>query len=143
MLARGEDGALAVMVDGQEELVFRDIENIEFDWGFTTEQHNFVGRDRPVTTEANGPCQITVRLKPGSPGFDRLVELRRARATSLATRSNIQFDMTSTVNFGGAGRARWAFPDLKIGSASGTVPGRTQHVTNSMTFICDDPRKLP
>lgn len=143
MLARGEDGTLAVMVDGQEELVFRNIENIDIDHGFSTEQHNFVGRDRPLTTEANGPAQITVRIKPDSPGFDRLMELRRARATALATRSNVQFDITCSINFGAAGRSRWAFPDCKIGAGSGNVPGRTQHVTNSVTFICDDPRKLP
>jgi len=142
MLARGEDGTLAVMVDGQEELVFRGLENIEFDWGLTTETHNFVGRDRAHTTEANGSVSISVRIKPDSPGFGRLVELRRARAGSLETRREIRFDLTSSVNFGGAGRERWAFPDCKIGNASGTVPGRTQHVTNAMTFICDDPRRI-
>lgn len=142
MLARGEDGNLAVMVDGQEELVFRGLENIEIDEGFGTETHNFVNANRPQTTETNGPVTLTVRIKPNSPGFARLVELRRARATSLETRQDIRFDLTCSVNFGGAGRERWAYPDCKIGAASKTIPGRSQHVTGTMTFICDDPRKI-
>jgi hypothetical protein len=137
MLSKGEDGKLYVLVDGREELVFRNIENIDIDWGLGTEEHMFVGAENTVVTEVNNPVRITVRLKPDGPGFGRLIELRRGRGGSLATRSEVRFDITCSVNHGDAGRDRWAFPDLKIGDGSSNIPGKGQYVNGALTFVCD------
>lgn len=143
MLSKGEDGKLYVLVDGREELVFRNIENIDIDWGFGTENHNFVGEDRTRVTEVNNPITVTVRIKPDSPGLDRLIELRLARAGQLANRQEVRFDLTCSVNFGNAGRSRWAFPDLKVGNTTSNIPGKGQFVTGSMQFICDsEPKRV-
>lgn len=142
MLSRGEDGKLMVMVDGREELVFRNIEDIGIDWGLTTSEDNFVGRNSAVTSEMNGPAKLTIKIKPDSPGFGRLIELRRARGGSLATRSSVRFDITCAVDFGDGGRERWAFPDVKLEGGSTNVPGRNQHVNATITAICDEPKKL-
>lgn len=137
MLSRGEDGKLTVMVDAREELVFRNVEDIAIDWSFSTEEHNFVGRENTVVTETNGPIKITVKLKPDSPGFGRLIELRRGRAGALASRRAVRFDLTTAVDFGDAGRERWAFPDLKLSDANTNIPGKGQFVNNTLAFICD------
>ncbi len=142
MLSRGEDGKLVVMVDGREELVFRNIEDIAIDWGLTTSEDNFVGRNSATTSEMNGPAKLTIKIKPDSPGFGRLIELRRQRAGSLETRSSIKFDITCAVNFGDAGRERWRFPDVKLEAGSTNVPGRNQHVNATITAICDEPSRM-
>lgn len=142
MLARGQDGKLMVMVDGQEELVFRNLENIDIDWGISTSEDNFVGQDHAVTSEINGPAKLTFRIKPDSPGFGRLIELRRARASALATRSSVRFDITLSVNHGDTGRDRWSFPDVKLGDGNSNVPGRTEHVTGTISAMCDQPKKI-
>lgn len=142
MHAKGEDAKLTVMVDGREELVFRSLESVEFDWGLSTEEYNYVGADRVSTDENNGPCRITMRINPDSPGFGRLIELRRARATPLETRSAVRFDLSSVVNFGDAGRDRWAFPDIKLTDGNSGHTGRTARVTGSIVAICDNPKRM-
>lgn len=142
MLARGQDGKLMVMEDGQEVMVFRNLENIDINWGISTTEDNFVGAEHAVTSEVNGPAKLTFRLKPDSPGFGRFVELRRKRAGAHATRTNVRFDITLTINYGDTGRERWSFPDVKIGDANSTVPGRTEHVTGTISATCDNPKRI-
>lgn len=142
MIPRGEDGTFRVMVDGREELCFRNLDDISFDWGLGTDEENFVGAATAQTFEFNGPVKVTVNIKPDSPGFDRLIELRRLRAEPQETRSEVKFDLTSAVNFGDAGRARWRFPDLKLGDGKTAVPGRTGKFTSGLMMICDNPSKM-
>jgi hypothetical protein len=142
MHARGEDGKFTVMVDGREELVFRNLDNIDIDFGAGVDEENFVGAETAQTFETNGPAKITLSIKPDSPGFDRFVELRLNRGKSLEQRSNVRFDLTGAVNFGDAGRARWRFPDCKVSDLKSSVQGRTGKFTGGLMLICDNPSKM-
>jgi hypothetical protein len=142
MHARGEDAKLIVMVDGAEQLVFRSLENVDINWGLLTDEYNYVGAAHPETDETNGPCTITFRINPDSPDYDKFVDLRRKRALPQETRSEVTFDITSSVNFGDAGRARWRFPDVKISDGNTSIGGRTARVGGGLTAHCDNPSKM-
>lgn len=141
MLSKGEDSTFYVMVDGAVESAIRDIEEVTINWGLGTVEHSFVGDARKRVTEVNNPVNITIRFKPNSPGLARIVELRRRRAGPLATAGSTRFDFTTSTNYGDEGRARWAFPNLKMGDTSQATPGQGQYQTGSMTFICDEEPK--
>ena len=134
---------MTVMVNGREELIFRSLESMEIDFSITTEEFNYVGAARAETSEMNGSARLTFRVHPDTPGFGRLMELRRRRATPIAERDDsIRFDITTAMDFGDGGRDRWRFHDVKLSDGNQSVAGRTARVAAALTAICDNPSRM-
>ncbi len=117
------------------------IESWEATLQLEIQRQGYIGEKSDRRDEIFKGCAGQCVVHMDSPGYLRFTQLVQDRAQRRTPASG-KFNCTISLSYPDGTRARLTFEDLKFGDLPLRGPGRSDHVTGSITWECETVRRV-